>query len=161
MDSNLSHITFVTQGISTLECLFEVGKIPEKHLIKCNHLRALKIKAGQQSITANLWPLTTHIYHAMIKVIGGFSKKYFFIIIKLYAYVLQKQALLKILLFTVKHLCWSLFLIELHALWPAISFQPHPKRNFNTGDSCENCELLTNSIFHGTPPVAAFVSLIK
>ena len=37
------------------------------------------IRASQQSITANLWPLTAHIYHVMIIVTGGFSKKSFFI----------------------------------------------------------------------------------
>ena len=35
-------------------------------------------KSGQQSITANLRPLTAHIYHVMIIVTGGFSKKSFF-----------------------------------------------------------------------------------
>ena len=39
---------------------------------------ALQIRAGQWSITANLWPLTTHIYHVMIIVTGGFSKKSFY-----------------------------------------------------------------------------------
>ena len=29
---------------------------------------ALQIRAGQQSITANLWPMTAHIYHVMIIV---------------------------------------------------------------------------------------------
>ena len=36
---------------------------------------ALQISAGQQSITASLRPLTAHIYHVMIIVTGGFSKK--------------------------------------------------------------------------------------
>ena len=38
-------------------------------------LAALQIRAGQWSVTPNLWPLTTHIYHVMITVTGGFSKK--------------------------------------------------------------------------------------
>ena len=38
----------------------------------------LQIRAGQQPITANLWPLTDHIYHVMIIVTGGFSKKSFY-----------------------------------------------------------------------------------
>ena len=42
---------------------------------------ALQIRAGQRSITANLWPMTTHIYHVMIIVTSGISKKSFFIII--------------------------------------------------------------------------------
>ena len=37
---------------------------------------ALQIRAGQRSITANLRPLTAHIYHAMIIVTGNFSKKF-------------------------------------------------------------------------------------
>ena len=45
---------------------------------------ALQIKAGQQSITDNLWPLTGHIYHVMIIVTSSFSKKSFF-------YYFQKQ----------------------------------------------------------------------
>ena len=36
---------------------------------------ALQIMAGQRSITANLWPFTAHIYHVMIIVTGGISKK--------------------------------------------------------------------------------------
>ena len=64
-------------------------------------------------------------------------------------------------IFTRKHLCWSLFLIKLQALRPATLFQPRPKRDFNTGDFCENCEIFKNSFFYGTAPVAAFVSLIK
>ena len=43
---------------------------------------ALQIQADQWSITANLWPLTTHIYHVMIIVTGDVSKKYFFIIFR-------------------------------------------------------------------------------
>ena len=39
---------------------------------------ALQIRASQWSIAANLWPLTTHIYHIMIIVTGGFSKKSFY-----------------------------------------------------------------------------------
>ena len=35
------------------------------------------MRAGQQSITANIWPLNTYIY-VMVIVTGGFSKKSFF-----------------------------------------------------------------------------------
>ena len=38
----------------------------------------LQIRAGQQSITINLWPLTAQIYHVMIIVTGGFSKRSFY-----------------------------------------------------------------------------------
>ena len=37
--------------------------------------------AGQQSTNTNLQPLTTHIYHVMIILTSGLSKKSFFIII--------------------------------------------------------------------------------
>ena len=39
---------------------------------------ALQIRAGQWSITTNLWPLTTHIFNVMIIVTGGFFKKSFY-----------------------------------------------------------------------------------
>ena len=38
----------------------------------------LQIRAGQWSITTNLWPLTAHIYHVMIVVTGDFSKNSFY-----------------------------------------------------------------------------------
>ena len=38
----------------------------------------LQIRAAWHSITTNLQPLTAHIYHAIIIVIGGFSKKCFY-----------------------------------------------------------------------------------
>ena len=47
-------------------------------------------------------------------------------------------AIRNLAIFTGKHLCWSLFLIKLKALWPATLFQLYLKRDF-TGDSCENC----------------------
>ena len=56
---------------------------------------------------------------------------------------------------------WSLFLIKLQALQPATLFQSCPKRDFNIGDSCDKCEIFMNSLFYGTLPVAAFVSLIE
>ena len=43
-------------------------------------LYILQIRAGQRSITPNLWPLTTHIFHVMIIVTSEFSKKYFLIL---------------------------------------------------------------------------------
>ena len=43
-----------------------------------NKRTALQVRAGQQSITANIWPLTAHIYHKIIIVTGGFSKKSFY-----------------------------------------------------------------------------------
>ena len=35
------------------------------------------MRAGQRSITANIWPLNTYIY-VMVIVTSGFSKKSFF-----------------------------------------------------------------------------------
>ena len=46
---------------------------------------ALQIKAGQRSITANLWPLTAHTYHLMIIVTGSFSKNFFLLILFLFS----------------------------------------------------------------------------
>ena len=40
-------------------------------------LPVLQIRAGQQSINTNLWPLTTHIYHLMITVF--FPEIFFFL----------------------------------------------------------------------------------
>ena len=50
-------------------------------------------------------------------------------------------------------------LIKLQTLQPGTLFQPHLKRDFNTSDSCKNCEIFPNSFSYGIPPVAAFVSL--
>ena len=41
---------------------------------------ALQVSVGQRSITTNLQPLTTRIYHVMVIVNGGFSKKYFLLL---------------------------------------------------------------------------------
>ena len=50
------------------------------HVSISNHKEiTLQIRAGQRSITANLWPLTAHIYHVMIIVTSSFSKNSFFI----------------------------------------------------------------------------------
>ena len=43
-----------------------------------NKRTALQVRAGQWSITANIWPLTAHIYHKIIIMTGGFSKKSFY-----------------------------------------------------------------------------------
>ena len=52
-------------------------KMLSRNLSLPKHGSALQIRAIRQSITASLWPLTAHIYHVMIIVTGGFSKKYF------------------------------------------------------------------------------------
>ena len=79
---------------------------------------ALQIRAGHRSITANLWPLTAHIYHIMIIVTGGFSKKSFFAIIfwsSRTQIFFKTGAIRNFAKCTGKHLCWSLFLIKLQA----------------------------------------------
>ena len=63
--------------------------------------------------------------------------------------------------FTGKHLCWSLFSIQLQALRPASLL----KRDFNMFDSnvmtymfsCEICEIFKIIFFYRTPPVAASI----
>ena len=63
--------------------------------------------------------------------------------------------------FTGKHLCWSLFSIQLQALRSA----PLLKRDFNMLDSnvmtymfsCEICEIFKITFFYRTPPVAASI----
>ena len=49
------------------------------------HFAALQIRAGQRSVTANLQPLTAHIYHEMIILTGGFFKKSFLLILFLFS----------------------------------------------------------------------------
>ena len=79
---------------------------------------ALQIRAGHQSITANLWPLTAHIYHIMIIVTSGFSKKYSFVIIfrsSCMQMFFKTGVIRNFAIFTGKHPSWSLFLIKLQA----------------------------------------------
>ena len=67
----------------------------------------LQIRAGQQSITANLWPLTSDIYHVMIIVTGGFSKKCF-IFRSSHTQMFLKTGVRNVAIFREKHLCSSL-----------------------------------------------------
>ena len=94
----------------------------------------LQIRPCQRLITANLWPLTTHIYHVLIVVTDGFSKKSFYIIFRSSCgqMFFKTSVVRNVAIFTGKQLCWSVFLIKLQALWPATLFQPHPKRDLNT-----------------------------
>ena len=69
-------------------------------------LPVLQIRVCQQSITANLWPLTTHIHHIMIIVTGGISKKSFLSFSE--AAVCRcssKQVLLEILQYSQENIC--------------------------------------------------------
>ena len=54
--------------------------IPTQATIGITIFSALQIKVSQWSITANLRPLTIHIYHVMIIVTIGFSKESFIFI---------------------------------------------------------------------------------
>ena len=113
---------------------------------------ALQIRAGQQSITVNLQPLTTHIYHVMIIVTGGFSEKSFFIII-------------------FRSSCTQMFfktgVIRNFAIFPGkpyglqLYFNLVPKETSTQVFPCEYCKKLYKQFFYRTPPIAAFVSLIK
>ena len=49
--------------------------------LKLHTNSALQIRASKRSITTNLQPLTPYIYHVMIIVAGGFSKKSFFLLL--------------------------------------------------------------------------------
>ena len=88
----------------------------------------LQIRTNQQSITANLWPLTTHIYHVMIMMTGGFFNKSFLIIFRSSCTQMFFKAgvIRNFAIFIRKHWCWSLFLIKLQALRPGTFFQPCP-----------------------------------
>ena len=91
-----------------------------------------------------------HIYHVKIIVTSGFSKKSFFIFRSSHAEMFFKTGVIRN--FCNIHRKESM----LESLFNFISTSPH-----NTGDSCENCKIFTNSFFYGTPPVAALVSSIK
>ena len=69
-----------------------------------------------------------------------------------------KIGVLRFTIFTGKHLCWGLFLINLQALRPTNLF----KRDFLTGASREYRKIFTNmNTFLENAPAAAFVSMIK
>ena len=59
-----------------------------------------------------------------------------------------------------KHLCWSYFLTELQALWPATLFERDLTQVFF---SCEYCKIFTKSFLNRKPPVASvdFLFLTK
>ena len=57
-------------------------------------------------------------------------------------------------IFTGKILCWSLFLINLQAFWPATFLQLYC-RTLTQVLSCEYCTIFKNSFFYRTPLVAA------
>ena len=67
---SLSTSYLIKKGVSDYLCVIHGG------------MSVLQIRTGQRSFTANLLPLTAHIYYVMIIVTGGFTKKYFFIIFR-------------------------------------------------------------------------------
>ena len=84
---------------------------------------ALQIRASQQTITANLWSLTAHIYHVMIMVIRDFSKKSFYY----YYYYFLKTIFndLKLVFLVFKHFYkphranfFSFYLLIFNSLFP-------------------------------------------
>ena len=113
---------------------------------------SVQIRAGQRSITANLWPLTVHIYHVMIIVTGGFSKKYFCII-------MLKSSRTQMFFITGAIRNLAKFTGKSYGLQPY--FNLVPKESSTQVFSCEYCEIFTNSFFWRKLPVAAFVSLLK
>ena len=118
----------------------------------------LQIRTSQQSITANLWDLITHIYHVMTIVISGFSKKSFF------NYYFQKLMFFKtqmffktgairnFAIFTRQHVYWSFFLRRLFFISTSSQKRLQPR--------CFPAKI-ANVLFYRTPAVPAFASLKK
>ena len=93
--------------------------------MKWEHSRVYKgrIRAGQWSITTNLWTLTAHIYHVMIIVTGGFFKKSLIIFRSSCMQMLFKIGVVRnVTIFWHKHVCWSLFLMKLQGLRACCNF---------------------------------------
>ena len=88
-------------------------------------------RTGQQSITTNLLPLAAHIYHVMIIVTSGFSRKSFLLFSEAaVGRCFSKQVLLEMLQYSQENRCWSFFLIKLQFLQPyslTALFQSHRK----------------------------------
>ena len=86
--------------------------------------------------------LDRHIFHVMIIVTDGFSKKSFFIFRNNCTQMFFKRGVIRnIVIFTRKHLCWSLFLLKLEPLsfyFISTTSQETSTQMF----SCENCKIL-------------------
>ena len=95
----------------------------------------------------------------MIIVIGGFSKKYVFIIFRSSCMQMFFKTIVarNFAIFAGKHLCWSLFSIKNNF----ISTFCYKRLQHSWFLFCENCEIFMNTFFYGTCLVAVFVSLIK
>ena len=109
-------------------------------------LVALQIRAVHRSITRNLWPLTAYIYHVMIIVTGGFSKKSFFIIIfrSSHTQIFFKTGVVRnFAIFTGKHLCWSFFLIK----FAGLSTSSQKRLQHRWLQQSENCDIFMNRFY--------------
>ena len=75
-------------------------------------MSALQIRTGQQSIIANLWPLTGHIYHVMMTgchyniMTGCFPRNLYSLFSKAAVHTSSsKQVLLEILQYSKENIC--------------------------------------------------------
>ena len=75
---------------------------------------ALQIRTGQWSITANLWPLTAHVYDVMIIVTVTFPRNLFLLFLEEAAGRCSSKEVLKCHNIQ-RETCVSLFLIKLQA----------------------------------------------
>ena len=108
---------------------------------------ALQISAGQRSITANLWLLTGHIYHAMIIVTGDISKKSFFLIFRNSRTLMFFKAgvIRNFAIFTGKRVLESIF--NNVAGLTGLYFNLVQKETSTRVFYCQNSEIFTNSFF--------------
>ena len=118
--------------------------------LSLSNISALQVRASQQSITTDLWLLTTYIYDVVI-VTGGFCKKSLWLFFRSSCMqMFFKTSLIRnFTIFTGKSYGLQLY------------FNLVPKETSTQAFSCQYCKIITNNFFHRTPPVAAFVSLIK
>ena len=115
--------------IHYVDWVFSFFKISRQQHTQLEVRAVLQIRARQQSLTASVWPLTTHIYHVMIMVTVGFSKKSIFIIFRSsHKQMFSRTGVIgNFTIFTGKHLCWGPFLIKLQALGLQLYFNLVPK----------------------------------
>ena len=120
---------------------------------------------GQQSITTNLLPLAAYIYHVMIIVTSGFSRKSFLLFSEAaVGRCFSKQLLLEMLQYSQENVLEFLFdkIAGLTALQPDSFISISSQIRLQHNCSPENiAKFLQNSSFCRTSLVAAFVSLIK
>ena len=99
-----------------------------------------------------------YVFHNNFRIMFHDRKTLLLIFKSSRSQVIFKIGLLKhFAIFTRKHLCWSYFLIKLHAWRPANLL----KRDFNTDVFSEYCEIFKNTSFEEHLQTAASVLLIK